>query len=154
VHVVDAGRQGVREGVSHLELLREAAGDVVAGEAGAAAEVFVLAAAVRACAAGLVQPGDADACAEVEARGSFAARDDAPDGLVSRRDRQHRQVDLALDDVDVGSAQSAAGDVEHDLAGAGLRVFHFDECERPNLQGARFVEAPRAHDARGYTWRP
>jgi hypothetical protein len=111
---------GVRLG--DLDLLGEAAVFVVSREARVLAEVLVAALAVRAGLAGLVQPGEADAVAFLEALGVFPGSCDAADDLVTRHDGQDGERDLPLADMDVGAAEPAALDVDHDFSGIRLGV--------------------------------
>jgi hypothetical protein len=46
--------------------------------------------------------------------------DDAPDDLVAGHDRQARDVDLAVEEMQVGAAHAARGDVEQQLPGTRL----------------------------------
>ena len=111
------------------------------------AEVLLTAAAVLADAVGPVQPGDADPVADAEARAFRSERLDVPDHLVAGHDRQVRQLEVPLDDVQVGAAAAARVDPDAHLAGAGLGIGTLDQLERPAGDRCRRPEYLRPHPA-------
>ena len=54
-----------------------------------------------------MQPGDADPVADAKRPAPGAERVDGPDDLVTGGDRQERELEVALDDVQVGPAAPA-----------------------------------------------
>ena len=62
-------------------------------------------------------PGDADACADGEFRSVAADSADLADDLVAGDDGGRERRQIALDDVQVGAADSAGDDAEQDVAG-------------------------------------
>ena len=85
-----------------------AAVELVAGEAGAVAEVLAAGAAEAAGAVGPAQPRHADALA---LRVALAVAGDAGDDLVAEHERQLRLGQLAVGDVQVGATDPAGGDL-------------------------------------------
>jgi hypothetical protein len=94
-----------------------------------------------------VQPRDADPVPELQARALRAERIDVPDHLVPRHDRQVRQLELALDDVQVGAAAAARVDPDAHLTGAGLGIGALDQLERPAGDRCRRPQYLRPHPA-------
>ncbi len=68
-----------------------------------------------------------------------ALRDHSTDDLVARYDRVIQRRQLAVDDVKVGPAHTAAGDLDQNLSGAGRRI-------RPHRWLQRL---PRTHQLHG-----
>jgi branched-chain amino acid aminotransferase len=94
----------------------------VAGEAGElrrVAKVLVTLGAIGTVAAGMAQPRNADASADVEAVHVGAERVDAADDLVARHDGQRAAGKLAIDDMKIGAADGAGLDPDADLARTG-----------------------------------
>ena len=89
---------------------------VVAGEARILTEVLAFGPAEAARAAGMPEPGDADPLAELEARTAGAELIDTPDNLMARDDWNVVLGQVAFNDVQVGSTDGAAGDLEPDFA--------------------------------------
>src|ERR1700722_8481910 len=110
--------------------LRIAAIDLVAGEAGAVAQVFVAAAAVVAHPASPAEPWHADAVANVEAINLGALFHDRTDDLVAGNEWQFRMLQLAVDDVKVGAADRAGLDRDQHLARRRLRRRQFGHPQR------------------------
>src|SRR5258708_3608284 len=81
--------------------------DGIAGELGIIAEVFFPGATILAAAVGAIQPGNADARAKRVSSGAGAALLDCADSLMARRNRGPARRQLAFDDVQVGTANSA-----------------------------------------------
>ena len=111
--------------------LRVAAVDVVAGEARSIAQVLAAAPAVAAHAAGPAEPGHADPAAV------FRQADD----LVTGDERQLRVTELAVDDVEVRSTNTARPNLENQLARAGNGTVDLGEHERRS----RGLEHHRSH---------
>ena len=135
--VVARGERRAVALVGHDEL-RVAAVAVVAGEAGAIAEVLAAAQAVAAFATRPAEPGDADGVALGE---TLARSDSAADDLVTRHERQPGVRQLAVDDVEVGAAHAAGRDGDEDLALRRLGIGQLGLAERR----ARRVENHRTH---------
>jgi hypothetical protein len=98
----------------------EAAVDVASGEARPHAEVLAAAAAVGALAAGPAEPRHPDA--------TVFARDHADDLMAEHARR--RDVELAVEQVQIGAADAARPHLEQQLAQAGLRYRTLDEPQR------------------------
>ena len=94
-------------------VLRVAAVAVVAGEARPVAEVLASARAVAAVAVRPAEPRNADA---VAAREALAVARGTRDDLMAEHERQLRLGQLAVGDVQVGSADAAGCDLEQQLA--------------------------------------
>jgi hypothetical protein len=92
---------------------------VVTGELCIRAEVFVAGAAVPALSAGMAEPGDAGAVAGGESDGAGALRVDLADDLVSGDNMGALRWEFSLEDVEVGTADTARLDAERDLARTG-----------------------------------
>ena len=69
-------------------------------------------------AAGMAEPGNADAPSGPERRHAVAGPVDDADDLVTGHDRQTRIRQLAVDDVQVGPADAAGLDADQDLTGS------------------------------------
>ena len=87
---------------------------------------------------GTAEPGDADALTRGEA---LAALDHARDDLMAGHERQPGLRELPVDDVEIGAADAAGGDLEEHLAGLRLRLGDVLEAQRLALP----VEHHRAH---------
>ena len=114
----------------------------IAGEDRRVAQVLGALAAIGTDAAGGAEPRHADALAEREAADALADRRDAADDLVPRHDRQLGVLQLAIDDVQVGAADAAGGDLDQQLPRPRLRQRPFPQDQR----GPRAVEHHGAHD--------
>ena len=115
-------------------VLGEAAVDVAAGEARPGTEVLAAAAAVRALAARPPEPRDADAP---------AVRLDAGDDLMSEDARRMRDLDLPVEEVQVGAADAAGEHPQQELARTRLGHGHLREPQRR----ADALEEHRPHAA-------
>ena len=91
----------------------------------------VLGQAVAALAAGVSEPGDADATADLEARHAVTFLDHRPDDLVTRPDRNLRLRQIAVDHVQVGAADTAGCDSDQDLPGSRGGTGQIDTVQRP-----------------------
>src|SRR5262249_21742293 len=111
------------------------------------AEVLLAAPAVLAGAVRAVQPRHTDPVADRSARAARPERVDASDDLVAGGDRQVGQLEVALDDVEIGAAAPARRDGGAHLPGTGRRHRPLDELERPGGDRRRRPEHLRAHDA-------
>ena len=116
--VVAVGQGEAVGGVGDGEL-GVAAVQRVAGEARRVAQVLAAGAAVGAGAAGVAEPGDADAPADGERGGAGAAGQHLAHDLVAGDQGQLGMRQLAVDDVQVGAADRAGLDPHQDLARAG-----------------------------------
>ena len=103
-------------------VLGVAAVELIAGEAGALAQVLPARAAVAALAVGPPQPRDPDPLPGREALGPLPRRLDRADDLMSDDQGQLRLAQVAVDHVEVGAADAAGVHRDQDLAGARLRL--------------------------------
>src|SRR5438105_6953826 len=88
----------------------------VAGEHRGVAQVLARRTTIGTDPAGRAEPGHADPLADAEL-GTAAERGDAADDLMPRDDREPRVGQFAVDEVQVGAAHAARGDLDDDLAG-------------------------------------
>jgi hypothetical protein len=107
--------------------LGEAAVDVIPREASVVAQVLTSGNAVPADPARRAEPRHADPCSESK---PSAAADHLPDDLVSEDERQLRVLELAVEDVEVGTTGAARAHSKENLPGSGLRVRDVSEHER------------------------
>jgi hypothetical protein len=89
------------------------------------AEIFLPARAVEAGAVGAAEPRNADSVAYSQIVRVRAKRDDAADHLVPGNDRK-RPMNIAVDDVQVGPADSARRDFDQQVRSRGIRKRAFD----------------------------
>ena len=122
-------------------VLREAAVELIAREAGALAEVLAAAQAVAALAARPAEPGHADALAGREGVNSVPGADHGSDDLVPGHEGQLRLSELAVDDVQVGTADAARVDADEHLATRDLGIRE-NACPQ---RAAGLVQDHRAH---------
>ena len=99
-----------------LRVLDVATVDGVAGEDDVVAEIFFVAQAEGAGAVGASDPGDSYAGADGEF--GCGAVDDLAYDLMSEDERVAERRQVALEDVQVGAADSAGEDAEEDVAGS------------------------------------
>ncbi len=73
----------------------------------------------------MAQPGEADALAGLQAQ--YAGPDfvDPANNFVARDDGRQRVRQLAIEDVQIGTANSAGGDTDADFAWSGMAVWQF-----------------------------
>jgi hypothetical protein len=114
VGVVEGGRQGIGEVGADESVLGVAAVYGIASEDWVVAEVFFVAKAERAGAVGATDPGDAYSHAS-GAVGSCAVDDFAYD-LVAGDEGLVDEGKVALEDVEIGAADSAGEDAEEEMA--------------------------------------
>ena len=111
-------------------ILGVAAIDVVAGEAGAIAEVLAVTSAVAALSVRPAKPGNADAIAGREALGARTERGDLADDLVAENERQLGAGQFTVDDVQIGATYTTGLDLDQHLARPGLGLRDVSEPER------------------------
>src|SRR5262249_34025963 len=104
------------------EMRGKAAVARVSGEARAVAKVLPPAPAIRTFAAGVTEPGNADAFAGFRGSDAGAKRIHPPDHFVAGNDRIGDIRQLAVDDMQVGPAYAAGADLDARVAGAGFRI--------------------------------
>jgi hypothetical protein len=128
VDIVEAGRHGIGEVGTHLNVFGVTTVDGVAGEDGIIAEVFQLVMAVPATAVNSAHPRDADAgaCGKFGS-GSF---DDLADDLVAGNQARTKRRQVSFDDVKVGAADSAGEHSKDDVAGLELRARHVLDLQK------------------------
>jgi hypothetical protein len=100
--------------------LRVAAMDVIAGEAGVGAKIFVTGAAVRAYAAGMSQPGDAHSLPDAKGSHSGAGCCDLANDLVAGRHREDALGEVTVGHMQIGSADAAGANTDKHLIGVGI----------------------------------
>src|SRR5271169_4031517 len=81
-------------------------------------------------AASAAQPGNADAIAQGERADPRSKRLDPAHDLVARNDRQLGMGKLAVDDMQIGSANAASLDLDQDLSRAWLWIRQLLETQR------------------------
>jgi hypothetical protein len=114
----------------------------VAGKQRPIAQVLTAAATIGTDAAGVAEPGDADTLADREAGDPLPHRGDPPDDLVAGHDRKLRVRQLAVDNMQIGTADAAGHDLDQDFAGRGRERAPLAHDQRR----VRFLEHHRAHD--------
>jgi hypothetical protein len=77
-----------------------------------------------------VEPRNADAVTELQGLARRAERVDGTDDLVAGHDREARQREVTLDDVEIGPAARTHGDAYAHLAGSGFGTWSLDRLER------------------------
>ena len=123
---------------------REPAVPGVAGEERRIAQIFTSAAAIGASPVGVAEPSHADARAKLEAD-PCADRVDAADNLMARHDGQLGVGQLAVDDMEVGAADTASLDPHANLTGSGRWVsplLHHEPFVRPMQDHGAHRSAP------------
>ena len=121
--------------------LRKTAVNLVAGIAGAVAQVFPPVLAIPAVSTAAAQPGHAHALTRDETADAGAQRLDLTHDLVAWDQRQRRFSQFAVHHMQVGAADAAGGDSQQQLARPGLRCWQLLQ-----LQGlARPSQYHRAH---------
>jgi hypothetical protein len=115
---------GQREAVALVrhDPLRVPAVQVIPGELRLLAEVLPPRAAVAARPVRPAEPRDTDPVPRGEPIRSGAGPDHTADDLMAGRQRQLRLGELPVDDVEVGPADAAGGDLERDLTTTGLWI--------------------------------
>jgi hypothetical protein len=93
------------------------------------------------------EPGDADARSPLE---PIAALEHLAHDLVAEHERELRVGELSIDDVQVGTADTAGANAEEDLPGHGCRIGDLGRTKRL----ARRVEHHRAHRRHSLSSRP
>ena len=92
-----------------------------------------------------MEPGRADAVARLKTHSVAADRLDEADDLMAGHERQPRQLDVALDGVQIGMADAAGANADQDLPGGGARVGQRRDCERRVFDRTRGMELRREH---------
>jgi hypothetical protein len=101
----------------------------IAGEQRRIAEIFAAGQTIGTMAAGVAEPRDADTHAD--AQPLDADRIDAANDFMARNNWQFRIWQFAVDDVQIGTADAAGGDLYSNLARTGFGVREFLPDERP-----------------------
>src|SRR5436190_2070757 len=146
LEVVERVRQTHCKRLRHDESIGVPAVDRPSREVGVLAEVLLAPAAVRARPVGAVEPGDADALADVQLVAAGAEPVDETDGLMPGHDRQVRELEVALDDMEVGATAPARVHADAHLARSGLGHLSLDERERAGSDRRRAPQLDRTHD--------
>ena len=120
-HVAILRRQGEAKALVRHRIFGIAAVDVVAGEARLGAEILAAPAAKGALAAGPAEPGHPDARAGRKRRHLRPGFDHRADDLVARDQRQLGVRELAVEDVEIGTADPARVHANEHLVGPGPR---------------------------------
>jgi hypothetical protein len=133
--IVEFGRQ--REAIALVGggQLGVAAVDLIAGEAGAVAEILSPAAAIIADPAGPAEPRHPHPLADREAVDRRALLDHGADDLVSRDQWQLGMGQFAVDDMKVGAAHRAGLDRDQHLARRRFWRRQLGHCQRPSRRG-------------------
>ena len=114
-------RKGKTETMVGHGVLGEAAIYLITGKPGCIAEVFLVAAAVSAVAAGPAEPRDTDPVSLLKPLHSFTDPGNPADHLMSGHQRQLRLVQFAVNDMEVGAADAAGMDPDEELTGFRFR---------------------------------
>ena len=120
---------------------------VPAGEPGIRAQVLAARPAEGADAAGRGEPGDAGPVADAPAGGLGAHRDDPAHRLVSGHDRQPPGGEIALRQLEVGAADRAGGNRQHDLVRRRPGIGAIDRHEGAARRRRRRPQLQRVHRA-------
>ncbi len=142
--------RGQREDVAMVGdgVFRVAAVDLVAGEAGAHAQVFAAALAIGTHAARPADPRHADALAGRETIDAGADRGDDADDLMAEHEGQLGMGQFAVEDVQVGATDAARTNLQEHLPVARLRHGQLGRHER----GVCCLQDHRAHVSD--SWKP
>ena len=105
------------------EMRGKAAVARVTGEARAVAEVFPAASAIGTFAAGIAQPGNADPFANFQGCDPGTECIHPADHLMAGHDRIGDVRQFSIDDMQIGPAHAAGGDLDAHIAGPGDRIF-------------------------------
>ena len=110
--VVEAGGDAQGEISPHGETLRIASVAVPPSERSLFAQVLPTGPAMAADPAAAGEPGDPHSIADVPSGDVVTDRRDPADRLVARHDRQAVRLEVACDELEVGTADAACGDVD------------------------------------------
>ena len=132
-------------GLVDQTLLGVATVHVPAGEGRVQAQVLPALTAEPAAAVRPAEPGHTDAIAGSEARRLSAERVDHPDDLVARGHLRALGRQVAFGEVQVGTADAAAGDPHADLTRTGLEVVALDPQQRMIIERPGSVDHPCVH---------
>jgi aryl-alcohol dehydrogenase-like predicted oxidoreductase len=158
--IADDARAQQGRGLSLLQLLRQRIGETLVGntevrvasievpasEGRVKAEVLTGRSAVMTGTVHPAEPGDADALTRRETAGAHAAGIDDPDDLVPGGHTRSFGGQIALREMQVGSADTASGDPDAHLTGSGVDDVAFDTDQGTLVGIARVVDDPGAHD--------
>ena len=133
VQVGEAFRKPIDEVFGRQGVFGVAAVYCIAGEGRVFTEILLAGPAVFADAAGTVQPRNSDAVADAQKAGLAADRFDNPHDLMARDHGRFTRRQLALDDVQVGAADTAGGDADEHLIALGRGAREFLKYKRPAL---------------------
>jgi len=122
----------------------------IAGEERGIAEILAVLHAVRAVAAGLSEPGNANALADPAPSHSFADGFDASDYLVPRDERQLDVGEIAIDHMQIGPTNGARFNRDADLAGSRRWKGAFFQLQT----GAQCVQNHRLHGGGSFGSKP
>jgi len=120
VQVIEFWRELKNEIVASSRILRIAAIDGVSGEDWGIAKILEAATAIGAISIDSANPGDADSCTERQFRGSTI--DNVSYDLMARDEWLLPSGKFALDNVKVGTADSAGTHLKKNLSFRGLRL--------------------------------
>jgi hypothetical protein len=93
------------------------------------AEIFPPALTKPTSAVGVAQPGDPHALADLQSTTARSQLIDNPHDLMAGNNRHLHRLKIALDDVKIGPADSAAADAHANLVIAGNRIGNFDSAK-------------------------
>jgi hypothetical protein len=95
----------------------------VAGKARTVTEIFLAASAIGTFAAGVAQPGNADPLANFQGCDPSTECIHPTDHLMAGHDRIGDVRQFSIDDMQIGPAHAAGGDIDAHIAGPGDRIF-------------------------------
>lgn len=141
MQVVILGRE--TEAVARVgnRIFRVSAILVVAGKAGVIAEIFMPGTAVTAMSAGAAQPRYANPVARLQPAGMFAGPNDHSHHFMSHDQRRFVLRQLAIGNMQIGSAYTAGGDTKQHFVIGRKRHRHMGQAKRH----AWLVEQHGAH---------
>ena len=148
IHVPEDRREVVRKCLGDNRVLGVAAVGMVAGELRLFAEVFVAGRAERTVSAGRAQPSAADPLSDSRGEAAFAQGVDAAHDLVAGNHRHVLPRQVALDDVQIGSANRAAAHLDADFTRARIGRRQVHKPQRRGRNGGVLFEQHGFHGRR------
>ncbi len=130
-------------------ILRIAAVDLITREPRRIAEIFTAFPAVAAVAARVAEPWNADPLTRLEVCAGSQGRN-MPHNLMAGDDRQLRLFEIAVDNMQVGTAHTTSGDLDQHLASAGHGNRHLKRAQllTGSFHHHGFHEASHTHGSR------
>jgi hypothetical protein len=147
VFIVNPGRQRVSEGFVNNAEIGVATIGVPSGEGWRRAQVLRAAAAKPTAAVGAAKPRDTDAVAHGKPTGGLTEGIDDANHLMTRRDVRAFREQITLGQVQIGTTDPAAPDLDADLTAKGLRHLPFQALQRSAIDRPRLMHDPGVHHA-------